>query len=124
MAAFGHNRDGKKGRKQIAYGLLTDRRGCPVAIEVFAGNRADPITARSQIDRLRERYHCSRVVLVGDCGMITTTRIEDLQRVGYSWITCLRAKDIQDLRSRGVIYRSSMNGIWLRGPTPSVPESD
>lgn len=106
LAAFGHNRDGKKGRKQITYGLLTDRRGCPVAIEVFAGNRSDPLTARSQIERLRERYHFSRVVLVGDRGMITTTRIADLQRVDYSWITCLRAKDIQDLRSRGVIQLS------------------
>lgn len=106
LAAFGHNRDGKKGRRQITYGLITDRRGCPVAIEVFPGNRSDPVTAKDQIERLRQQYHLSRVVMVGDRGMLTSSRITDLGKVGYGWITCLRAKDIQNLHQRGIVALS------------------
>jgi transposase len=75
LARFGCSRDGKKGKLQIVYGLLCAADGCPVAVEVFAGNTADPMTLSAQIDQLKERFGWSRVVLVGDRGMITSARI-------------------------------------------------
>ena len=113
LAAFGHNRDRKQGHRQITYGLVTDRRGRPVAIEVFPGNRSDPVTAKDQIERLRERYHLSRVVMVGDRGMLTSIRITDLAKVGYGWITCLRAKDMQNLHQRGIVALSLFDELNL-----------
>src|SRR4029450_10927163 len=77
LAKFGHNRDGKNGYPQIVYGLLCNGKGCPVAGEVFEGNASDPVTLRSQIEKVRQRFHIQRVVLVGDRGMITSKRIED-----------------------------------------------
>jgi transposase len=106
LAAFGHNRDGKRGKKQITYGLLTTQDGCPVAIEVFGGNAADPMTLKPQIDRLQREYGFSDLVVVGDRGMISKTRIADLEAVGLQWITALRAGDIQSLHQRGVLALS------------------
>ena len=76
LVQFGYNRDGKKGFPQIVYGLLCNAEGCPVAIEVFQGNTADPNTLTSQIEKLRQRFGVTRVVLVGDRGMITSKRID------------------------------------------------
>lgn len=106
LAEFGYNRDKKRGKKQFTYGLLTDRRGCPVAIEVCPGNMSDPDTLKEQITRLRTRYGFGRLVMVGDRGMITKTRIPDLQAVDYGWITTLRSGDIQKLHERGSIQLS------------------
>src|ERR1700719_994695 len=98
LARFGYSRDGKKGKLQIVYGLLCAADGCPVAVEVFEGNTADPMTLSVQIDKLKERFGLSRVVLVGDRGMITAARIrDDLRPAGLDWITCLRAPAIQAL---------------------------
>lgn len=97
LAEFGYSRDKKRGKKQFTYGLLTTGEGCPVAIEVFPGNQSDAPTLQAQITRLHERYGFRRVVLVGDRGMITKTRIADLQALGYDWVTALRARDIQRL---------------------------
>ena len=66
LARFGYSRDGKKGKLQIVYGLLCAADGCPVAVEVFEGNTADPMTLSAQIDKLKARFGLSRVVLVGD----------------------------------------------------------
>ncbi|MDE3077695.1 MAG: IS1634 family transposase, partial [Chloroflexota bacterium] len=106
LSAFGHNRDGKKGKQQITYGLLTTREGCPVAIEVFAGNQSDPTSLKPQIERLRNEYGFTDLVVVGDRGMITKTRIADLEAVGLDWLTSLRAPDIQKLHQRGVLQLS------------------
>ncbi len=103
LAAFGHNRDGKKGKRQFNYGLLTNLEGCPIAIEVFPGNTSDPLTLGSQIQRLREKFHLQRVVMVGDRGMIASKRIPDIEQAGYGWITALKAKDIQRLDQQGAI---------------------
>src|ERR1700720_686213 len=73
LARFGYSRDGKKGKLQILYGLLCAADGCPVAVEVFQGNTADPMTLSAQIDKLKARFGLSRVVMVGDRGMITDT---------------------------------------------------
>ena len=77
LARFGDSRDAKKGKLQIVYGLLCAAEGCPVAVEVFAGNTADPMTLSTQVDKLKQRFGLSRVVLVGDRGMITSARICD-----------------------------------------------
>ena len=99
LARFGHSRDGKRDKLQIVFGVLTNADGCPVAVEVFAGNTADPKTLGPAVDKLRERFRLERIVLVGDRGMITSARIrEDLQRPGIEWITALRAPQIQALR--------------------------
>ncbi len=98
LAAFGHNRDGKIGKMQITYGLLCAADGCPVAVEVFAGNAGDPSTVASQVARVRKRFGIDRVALVGDRGMLTTARIRgDLAPAGIDWISALRTGDIRKL---------------------------
>src|SRR5215471_16426072 len=107
LARFGHSRDGKKGKLQIVYGLLCAANGCPVAVEVFEGNTADPMTLATQIDKLKERFGLSRVVLVGDRGMITSARIRDeLKPAGLDWITALRAPQIRALLDTGAFQLS------------------
>jgi hypothetical protein len=102
LARRGYNRDGKKGKLQIVYGLLCAADGCPVAVEVFAGNTADPMTLGAQIDKLKARFGLSRVVLVGDRGMITQARLdEDVRPAGLDWITALRSSAIRDLLEAG-----------------------
>ncbi|MFZ5435130.1 MAG: IS1634 family transposase [Bacillota bacterium] len=103
LAEYGYNRDGKRGKKQFTYGLLTNEEGCPVSVQAFAGNAADPSTVTSQIEKLKEKFNFKRVVVVGDRGMITRTRIEEFQKAGYDWITALRAKAIQRLHQQGLI---------------------
>lgn len=99
LVKHGYSRDGKPGEPQIVYGLLCARDGCPVAIEVFSGNTADPTTFTAQVNKLRRRFGLTRVVLVGDRGMITSKRIdEDLRDVeGLDWITALRNDSIKKL---------------------------
>ena len=98
LAAFGHNRDGKKGKKQITCGLLCAANGCPVAVEVFPGNAGDPSTLAAQIAKARSRFGISRVALVGDRGMITSARIrEDLEPADLDWISALKTADIRKL---------------------------
>jgi hypothetical protein len=107
LARRGYNRDGKKGKLQIVYGLLCAADGCPVAIEVFDGNTADPATLASQIGKIKQRFGVSDVVLVGDRGMITQARIiEDLEPAGMDWITALRAPSIKALVEGGALQLS------------------
>ena len=102
LAAFGHNRDGKRGKMQVTYGLLCAADGCPVAVEVFAGNAGDPSTVASQVDKVRSRFGIGRVALVGDRGMLTTARIrEDLDPAGLDWISALKTGDIRKLLKAG-----------------------
>lgn len=98
LAQRGYSRDHRPDRPQIVYGLLCNQSGCPVAVEVFEGNTADPMTLASQITKLRTRFKLSRIVLVGDRGMITDARLEaDVKPAGLDWITALRAPSIRDL---------------------------
>ncbi len=103
LARIGYSRDGRFDRPQIVFGLLTNAEGCPVAIEVFEGNTADPKTVLSQVKKLRERFGLERVVLVGDRGMITSARIEEDLRTaaGIDWITALRGPAIRKLVEAG-----------------------
>ena len=98
LAAFGHSRDGKRGRKQVEYGMLTDPEGRPVAVEVFPGNTADPESFKTAITRVRDDFGIERLIMVGDRGMITGTRIGDLRELdGLEWITALKAPAIAAL---------------------------
>jgi len=98
LAARGYSRDGKKGREQIEYGLLTDPDGRPVAIRAFAGNTADPTAFTEAVETVRGKFGISDLVMVGDRGMITSARIRALKDAGgLSWITCLRAPAIKKL---------------------------
>ena len=91
LAAYGHSRDGKRGKKQIEYGLLTDKDGRPVAVRVFTGNTGDPATFPEAVSAVREKFGIEQMIMVGDRGMITTARIKDLRELeGMAWITCLR----------------------------------
>ncbi len=98
LAARGYSRDGKKGREQIEYGLLTDPEGRPVAVRVFPGNTADPTAFTEAVETVRGKFGISDLVMVGDRGMITSARIRALKEAGgLSWITCLRAPAIKKL---------------------------
>lgn len=107
LAKLGYNRDGKKGKLQIVYGLLCAPDGCPVAIEVFEGNTADPRTLGAQIDKVKTRFALKHVVLVGDRGMITQARLDaDIAPAGLDWITALRAPAIRALVEDGALQMS------------------
>jgi len=108
LAHLGHSRDDKGGKPQIVFGLLTNAEGCPVAVEVFAGNTADPQTVPAQVKKLRERFGLKQVVFVGDRGMITSARIrQDMTGdEGLQWITALRATSIQKLAADGALQPS------------------
>lgn len=98
LGRLGYSRDGQRDKLQIVVGLLCAADGCPVAVEVFEGNTGDPATLGAQIGKLKQRFGLTRVVLVGDRGMITSARIaEDLAPAGLDWITALRAPAIQQL---------------------------
>ena len=98
LAARGYSRDGKRGRAQVEYGLLTGPEGQPVAIRVFPGNTSDPAAFPAAVTAVRETFGLATMVMVGDRGMITTARIKDLKKMdGMAWITCLRHPAIKKL---------------------------
>ncbi|MGH9072176.1 MAG: IS1634 family transposase, partial [Acidimicrobiales bacterium] len=102
LAKLGYSRDGKRGQLQVEVGLLTDREGCPVAVEVFPGNAGDPSTVALQVEKLRQRFGLREVVLVGDRGMLTSARIEQLKSLGgMGWISALRSEQIRLLVQGG-----------------------
>ena len=104
LARLGHNRDGKKGLLQVNYGLLTDARGCPVAVAVHEGNVADSTTFLPEVQRLREQFGIERLVMVGDRGMIGHTAIAELREMaGIGWITALKSASIRTLVSQGQV---------------------
>ena len=108
LAAFGHPRDGKRGKKQVNWGVIGDAEGRPIGLRVFRGNTADPTALRSAVRALRERFGLSSFVLVGDRGMITSRHIQEFREddPAIAWITALRAKSIQKLMLQGVIQTS------------------
>jgi transposase len=103
LAAFGYNRDGKKGKRQIVIGLLCNEDGKPLSIEVFKGNTQDPKTLASQIDKVAKRFGGSEVTFVGDRGMIKTHQVEDLLEHGFHYITAITKPQIESLLTKGVI---------------------
>ena len=107
LAKRGYSRDGKRGKVQIVFALLCNREGCPVAVEVFEGNTADPGTLGAQLEKLRKRFRLSRIVLVGDRGLLTNARIrEEVRPADLGWITALRAPAIRKLVDGGILQLS------------------
>jgi hypothetical protein len=104
LAKLGYSRDGKRGKLQVNYGLLTDRRGCPVAVSVYEGNVSDPQTLLPQVLRLKRDFGIEQVVLVGDRGMISQTAVEQLRtHEGLAWISALKSAQIRQLVEAGSI---------------------
>src|ERR1700752_4172139 len=110
LAQFGHDRDGQKGRPIIVYGVMTDREGCPISVQVYAGNTADPKTVVDQVEKLRQKFGLSRVVLVGDRGMLTQPQINKIQQhPGWGWITALKSGAIRRLVTQGALQLSLLD---------------
>ena len=98
LAARGHSRDGKRDDPQIVFGLICTSEGCPISVEVFKGNTADPATVAAQVTKLKERFGISSIAWVGDRGMLTSARIEQvLKPQGMDWVSSLRAPQIAQL---------------------------
>jgi transposase len=107
LARRGHDRDGRKGLPIIVYGVMTNRRGCPVTVQVYPGNTGDPTTVADQVDKLRKKFGLSNVVLVADRGMLTQARIDELKdHPGLGWISALRSGSIRKLMEQGYLQRS------------------
>ena len=107
LAQFGHNRDGKNGLPIIVYGVLANREGCPVAVQVYAGNTADPKTVMDQVDKLRVNFGLQRVVLTADRGCISTTNIKVMREYPQvGWIGALRSEGIRKLMDQKALQLS------------------
>lgn len=114
LARYGHDRDGKTGRPIIVYGVLTDADGRPVAVQVYAGDTGDPTTVPDQVAKLSRQFGLSRIVLVGDRGMLTQTQINALkEHPGLGWISALRSPAIRDLLADGHLNRSLFDEVNL-----------
>ena len=124
LASFGYSRDAKRGKPQIEYGLLTDPKGCPVAIRVFAGNTADPVAFSEIVGVVRENFGLTHLVMVGDRGMITSARVEALRDLGgLGWLTALRAPQIKALaEAEGPLQMSLFDEVnFLELTDPDYP---
>ncbi len=104
LAALGHNRDGKKGKLQVNYGLLTNRKGIPVSVSIFEGNTGDPKTLMPQVEKVRDEFGIKQFVMVGDRGMLTQKQVDALHDIdGIDWIGALRPEAIKKLATSGAI---------------------
>ena len=103
LADYGYNRDGKKGKKQIVVGLMTDVEGWPIAVEVFTGNTNDMLTVPAQIKKAAERFGVKKVAFVGDKGMIKSTQIEELEDQGFHYITSITKPQIAAMINKGQV---------------------
>ena len=123
LARLGHDRDGKTGCPIIVYGALTDADGRPVAVQVYPGNTGDPKTVPDQVEALTKRFGLSRVVLVGDRGMLTQTQIDVLkQHPCVGWISALRCGAIRRLLADGRLIRKDLEAERLAEITsPEFP---
>jgi transposase len=121
LAARGYSRDHKAGKAQIEYGLMTDSDGRPVAVEVFAGNTADPTAFIAAVSKVKDRFGLSGVVMVGDRGMITQARIDAIRDLGgLDWISALRAPAIKKLAGDGVLQL----GLFDRADLAEISHPD
>jgi hypothetical protein len=109
LAARGHSRDGKRDDPQIVFGLVCSAQGCPIAVEVFKGNTADPATVAAQVTKLKERFGIDHLAWVGDRGMLTSARIEQvLKPEGVDWVSSLRAPQIAQLAQEHGPFQPSL----------------
>ena len=122
LVAYGHNRDGKRGHEQMAIGLLTTAQGCPVAVRVFRGNTVDQTTVLEQARIICDEYGVKDVIFVGDRGMLTPKRIEELHALGYKTLTALTHPQMRDLLQRRVVQLELFNEQECVGVVdPEVP---
>jgi transposase len=123
LAQYGHDRDGKKGLPIIVYGVMTDGEGRPIAVEVYPGNTGDPTTVADQVEKLRNRFQLSRLVLVGDRGMLTQPQIDKMKpHAGLGWITALTSVAVRALAESGALQLSLLDEINLAEITsPDYP---
>jgi len=124
LARLGHDRDGKKGLPIIVYGVMTDADGRPVAIEIYPGNTGDPTTVADQVDKLRKKFGLSRVVVVGDRGMLTQPQLDKLKKhPGMGWITALTSVAIRSLLEKGTLQLSLFDEMNLAEiSSPDYPD--
>ena len=109
LAARGHSRDGKRDDPQIVFGLVCTAQGCPISVEVFKGNTADPATVAAQVAKLKDRFGIERVAWAGDRGMLTSARIEQvLKPKGMDWVSSLRAPQIAQLAAEHGPFQPSL----------------
>jgi hypothetical protein len=109
LAARGHSRDGKRDDPQIVFGLVCTAQGCPIAVEVFPGNTADPATVAAQVSKLRDRFGIEHIIWAGDRGMLTSARIEQvLKPQGMDWVSSLRAPQIAQLAAEHGPFQPSL----------------
>lgn len=107
LARYGYNRDGKKGKQIIVYGMMTNSEGCPVAVSIYPGNTSDSITIPDQADMLRREFGLERVVMVGDRGMLTQTQIDHIRQYpGIGWITVMGYQAVRELSLSGDLQLS------------------
>lgn len=124
LAARGYSRDGKREDPQIVFGLVCTATGCPVAVEVFAGNTADPATVAAQVSKVKHRYRIDTLAWVGDRGMLTQARIEEVLRpAGLDWISSLRAPQIAQLAQEqgGLPAARFDRRLWLEVTSAAFP---
>lgn len=124
LARFGHDRDGQKGLPIIVYGLMTDDAGRPVAVEVYPGNTGDPTTVADQVEKLRNRFELSRVVIIGDRGMLTRPQLDKIKsHPGLGWITALTSVSVRGLVEEGTLQLSLFDEKNLAEVTsPEYPD--
>lgn len=123
LAMRGYSRDERRGSLQIVYGLMCDRAGRPIAVEVFAGNTLDAQTIPNQINTLRERFGLHEVVLISDRGMVTKTNLATLAQVHIDWITALKAPQVKALAQKGALPLSLFEEYNLAEITdPDYPD--
>ncbi len=109
LAARGHSRDGKRDDPQIVFGLVCTAEGCPISVEVFKGNTADPPTVAAQVSKIKDRFGIERIAWVGDRGMLTSARIEQvLKPQGMDWVSSLRAPQIAQLAAEHGPFQPSL----------------
>lgn len=120
LITYGYSRDCKRGHEQVNIGLLTNAEGCPVAIETFAGNTQDQVTVKGQVKKLVDDFNVKEVIFVGDRGMLTPKRIQEVNEEGFKTITALTRSQMQDLISRGVIDTS----LFQVSEYPEVQDPD
>lgn len=128
LAAFGYNRDGKRGKKQIVIGLLCDERGRPVALEAFRGNTADPKTVSSQINKLRQRFDAHNITLVGDRGMLRGPQLSELSAAGLHYITAISKPQIETMLASGTLqmdlFDQELGEVVVPSTVPPPPAAD
>lgn len=117
LARYGYNRDGQRGKLQIVFGLMCDASGCPIAIEVFEGNTADPTTLTNQITKLKERFGIAKIIWVGNRGIISSTTIQkhfQSSERSFDWISALRSVQIRSLVEQESIQLSLFDELSHR----------